>query len=93
MSEIKELRKKAMRRRQLAPASAPGSTERRAGKGSAGGARARGVGDGKGKERALFDAGGGGGGCGGEDGKDGSSAAEVDHPEAWEWYQKAAACG
>lgn len=78
MAEIKELRKQAMRKRQLAPASAgsKGSTKARrmlevstgADTGQASGVAP----DGGGKE---------------------AFAVEVDHPEAWEWYLKAAAGG
>lgn len=75
MAEIKELRKQAMRRRQLAPASS----------GPKYSAKARrthevGVGEDKGRTPINDDAG-------------VIGTVEVDHPEAWEWYLKAAACG
>lgn len=88
VAEIKELRKQAMRKRQLAPASSGkngGSTKAR---------RTRGVSFGldTGKGRTPTNDAAAGVSAAAGDGNE-ASAVEVDHPEAWEWYLKAAACG
>lgn len=83
MAEIKELRKQAMRKRQLAPASS----------GLKGSAKARGtqkVGIGEDNGRTPINDAAGGAVAG--DRKE-ASKVEVGHPRAWEWYLKAAASG
>lgn len=85
VAEIKELRKQAIRKRQLAPASSGRKGSTKAGRSSG-----VGIGDDKGRKSinhaaTVVTATGG-------DEKE-VSAVEVDHPEAWEWYVKAAACG
>ena len=85
VAEIKELRKQAMRKRQLAPAS---SGE----KGYPKARPARGVGVVEDKERTPTKDAAAVGVTAGGGGND-ASAVEADHPEAWEWYLKAAACG
>eukprot|EP00752_Nemacystus_decipiens_P016191 g14478.t1 len=85
VADIKELRKRAMRKRQLAPASF-GTNEASA--------KAR-------RTREEVSAGEDTGRTPTIDAADDTAAArngkeavvEVDHPEAWEWYLKAAACG
>lgn len=84
MAEIKELRKQAMRKRQLAPASSGRKGSTKAGRTRG----VRSVDEEKGQasvKDAVGDAAAGS--------RKGASAVEVDHPEAWEWYRKAAACG
>lgn len=78
MAEIKKLRQQAMKKRQLAPASA--GVKRHTRKGS--------TNDEENRAGAGADA----DGAAGNDRKQ-TPPAEVDHPEAWEWYLKAAECG
>ena len=85
MAEIKELRKQAMRRRQLAPASSGRKGSTKAG-------RTSGIRIGEDKGRTSIDDATGVAATSRGDGKE-ASAVEVDHPEAWEWYLKAAAIG
>lgn len=89
VAEIKKLRQQAMKNRQLAPASS--GSRRRTGEGSANDARTReGSSNGGDEDRALSR--GAAGATAAGSGKEVPPAA-VDHPEAWEWYLKAAACG
>eukprot|EP00903_Cladosiphon_okamuranus_P008898 g8517.t1 len=85
VAEIKELRKQAMRKRQLAPASSGRKGSTKAGRNSG-----VSICDDKGR-KSINDAAAVATAAGG----DGEEAAtvEVDHPEAWGWYLKAAACG
>lgn len=86
VAEIKDLRKQAMKKRQLAPASL--GSKGRAGKGPA---KTTGNSEdcASGKEGPVLSDGTREAG----DGRETPAPAEVDHPEAWEWYLKAALSG
>ena len=76
VADIKELRKQALRKRQMAPAS-------RSMKRTPGDCRAKQTDRSSSNERGKFPT----------VTKDEKSVLEVDHPQAWEWYMKAAEQG